>query len=263
MRSLSGRLAARPKVRAGQTVKNATLLLALVPQPDPTPAPPKPNRRRRPINLIQAETAETADFANSYRGCFWLVDDASRPCGNSATFYYGPDLAFCHVHDKKFLAAILSEIREAPKFRDNLIAHVAQYDREEARLWTEHRKEIRTWPTALSRAHCVYFAERDGFVKIGRTSDVKKRMHDIGKGSCMPQGMSVGPVRLLALINCACTVKGCVREKHYHGKFRDKWLEGEWFLLDRELASFIGGLEDCLDDRLRAVSAIAATAEVA
>jgi len=90
-------------------------------------------------------------------------------------------------------------------------------------------------------------------VKIGRTANLKKRMHDIGKGSCMPQGMSIGPVKLLAVIYCACTSKGCERERHFHGKFRDKRLEGEWFLFDDAMAAFIGGLKECLDDSLREV----------
>lgn len=205
------------------------------------------------IITSQAEiAARAADFHNS--PCFWFVEMASRPCGNPGTAHYG-DMTFCHIHAKKFRDTILWQIEEAPEFRDEMIKHVARCDLEEAQLWTEHRKKIRKWPASLNRAHCVYFAERDGFLKIGRTVDARKRMHDIGKGSCMPQGMSVGPVRLLALIYCACTGQGCVRERHYHDKFRDKRLEGEWFLFDREMASFIGGLEDCLDDDLREVSA--------
>jgi T5orf172 domain len=199
--------------------------------------------------------AEPPAFASLPRGCFWRVEDATRPCAKRASTYYGHELAFCHIHDKKFMLDIFREIREAPEFRDTLISLIAQYDREEAQAWTEHRREIRQWPATYGRAHSVYFAERDGFVKIGRTSHLGKRMHDIGKGSCMPQGMSVGPVRLLAAIHCDCTVKGCIRERHFHEKFRDTWLEGEWFLLDPEMASFIGGLEDCLDNRLREVSA--------
>ena len=201
--------------------------------------------------------ADTPYFDRSRQGCFWLVNDGERPCGNHGTADFG-SMTFCHVHERKFLDSLIAEIQENPRFRDSLINSVALYDRAEALLWTQHRREIREWPAKYGRAHCVYFAERDGFVKIGRTSDLKKRMHDIGKGSCMPQGMSVGPVRLLAVIYCACETKTCVRERHFHDKFRSQWLEGEWFLLDQELSSFIGGLEECLDDRLRAVSAPAA-----
>lgn len=201
------------------------------------------------------EDLEIAGFREQHGGCFWRVEYGSRPCAGSATRLYGSTLAFCAAHAKKFLTAVLWEIRENPEFRDKLIRNVADFDRDEARIWTEHRREVKEWPRAYGRAHCVYFAERDGFVKIGRTSNLEKRMHDIGKGSCMPQGMSVGPVRLLAVIYCACAGKGCVRERHFHDRFRDKWLEGEWFLLDRELASFIGGLDECRDDRLREVSA--------
>ena len=188
--------------------------------------------------------------------CYWLVGNDSRPCANIAHHVFGR-MTFCTQHAKDFLPAVLAEIHESPKFRDLVIAEMDEYDIDEAHLWTEHRKQIR--PLTASgpwRAHAVYFAERDGFVKIGRTSNIDKRMHDVGKGSCMPQGMSVGPVKLLAVIYCDCITKGCVREKHFHDKFGAQWLEGEWFLLDLQLASFIGGLPDCLDDRLRDVSAV-------
>jgi hypothetical protein len=198
--------------------------------------------------------AEVPYYGESRQGCFWLVNDGERLCRMNSTTDFGA-MAFCHVHEKKFLDSLVIEIQENPRFRDRLINTVALYDREEALAWTQHRREVREWPSKYGRAHCVYFAERDGFVKIGRTTDLGKRMHDIGKGSCMPQGMSVGPVRVLAVIHCACETKGCVRERYFHDKFRGTWLEGEWFLLDQEMASFIGGLEDCLDDRLREVSA--------
>jgi hypothetical protein len=206
------------------------------------------------VSEIPAEDyAEVPYYGESRRGCYWLVNDGERPCGMRATTDIGL-MDFCHVHEKKFMDSLIIEIQENPRFRERLIASVALYDREESLAWTQHRREVREWPMKYGRAHCVYFAERDGFVKIGRTAGLKKRMHDIGKGSCMPQGMSVGPVRLLAVIYCACETKGCVRERHFHDKFRESWLEGEWFLLDRTLASYIGGLEDCTDERLRAIS---------
>jgi hypothetical protein len=204
-----------------------------------------------------SEIQDLTDWPDSSRGCFWHVRDplaGYRQCGNGGTRHYGPEMAFCSPHERRFLASVLAEIEENPPFRDRLIRRVSILEREEPALWAEHKKEIRDWPVNASRAHCVYFTERDGFVKIGRTSNIGKRMHDIGKGSCNPQGMSVGPVRLLALIYCGCTGRSCVRERFFHGKFRHLWLEGEWFLFDEELAAFIGGLDDCLDGRLREVS---------
>jgi Meiotically up-regulated gene 113 len=219
----------------------------------------------RQEDLAQRFNEEVADFGYVPRRCFWLVHDGydMRPCAKPGQNQYGRELAFCHIHGKKFMFALLNEVGENPQFRDALIALVAQYDPEEIGLWTEHRKQIRRWPGESGRAHCVYFVERDGFVKIGRTSNLEKRIHDIGKGSCMPQGMSVGPVQLLAAIYCACDGKGCVRERHFHQKFRSQWLEGEWFLFDRVIASFIGGLEECLNDDLRNVSVPTETADAA
>lgn len=209
------------------------------------------------MSLTGEIQGEAPEWAQSYRGCFWLVNDlldGKRPCGNSGTNHFGPHMAFCGIHERKFVDAVMIEIEENTKLRGRLIRHIIESERDEAGMWDRHRSDVRDLPVVPGRAHCVYFAEREGFVKIGRTVNVAKRMHDIGKGSCMPQGMSVGPVRLLALIYCACEGRGCVRERHYHDAFRDKWLEGEWFLLDHELRAFIGGLQDCLDDQLRAVS---------
>jgi T5orf172 domain len=210
------------------------------------------------MEVAVSQTQELIDFPGARSGCFWLVEDLSagrnRPCGNNASYYYGPHLAFCNVHEKKFLTAILYGLEDDPRFRDQVIKRIGACELAETALWVEQKTKIRQWPDRAARAHCVYFTEREGFVKIGRTSDIRKRMHDIGKGSCMPEGMSVGPVRLLAVIHCACTGGKCVRERHFHDRFRDKWLEGEWFLFDTEMAAFVGGLKDCLDDRLREVS---------
>lgn len=198
---------------------------------------------------------EVTDYGHRRYGCFWLVNDGERPCAQPAHRHVGGTLTFCTVHHKKFVSAVIAEVGDSPSFRDKLMQYVADYDEAEIQVWTEHRRKIRPLKAGPWRAHCVYFAEREGFVKIGRTADVAKRMHDIGRGSCMPQGMSVGPVKLLAVIYCDCTERGCVREKYFHQKFLDQHLEGEWFLHDLNIASFIGGLPDCLDDRLRHVSA--------
>jgi T5orf172 domain len=198
---------------------------------------------------------EVTDYDRRGHECFWLVNDGERPCAQPAHYDVGSTLTFCHVHYKKFVSAVIAAVGDSLTFRDKLMQAVADYDEDEIQVWVKHRRKIRPLKSGPWRAHSVYFAERDGFVKIGRTANIAKRMHDIGKGSCMPQGMSVGPVRLLAVIYCDCTERSCVREKYFHQKFIDQHLEGEWFLFDLDIASFIGGLPDCLDDRLRHVSA--------
>ena len=191
--------------------------------------------------------------------CYWFVDDplqGRRPCANWIRSYFGErDFGVCATHERKLLAIIMSNIHLDAGFRRDLVREINDCDLGEVNIWAENGRDISNWPSnPRARAHCVYFVERDGFVKIGRASNLNKRIRDIGKGSCMPQGMSVGPVRLLATVYCDCDAGRCVREKYFHGRFDETRLEGEWFLFDAELAGFIGGLEGCLDDGLREVS---------
>jgi len=198
------------------------------------------------------ETLEA--LGDESRHCFWMLDagGASRPCANSATRRYG-SMVFCHHHERQFFTAVLAAVVVDRHFASQLVRGIVDTEVDEAEVWRQHRKKIGPWPPE-GRAHCVYFAEREGFVKIGRTANLQKRLHQIGGGSCMPQGMSVGPVRPLGVIYCACDGRTCVRESYFHQKFRDKHLEGEWFIFDDELAAFIGGLKVCLDEQLRTCS---------
>jgi hypothetical protein len=94
----------------------------------------------------------------------------------------------------------------------------------------------------------VYFIERQGFVKIGTTTSLEKRLRDIGKGSCMLTGMTVGPVRLVA------TMPGDQRhEKFLHDQFHELRVEGEWFLPDGRLCEFIHRLPNVDLDVLEAI----------
>lgn len=200
-----------------------------------------------------SEVDEVPDFALSYGNCFWFLEEQDRPCAATAHHRRGR-MVFCTAHDKKFVTSVLQELARDVRFRDQVIREMQAHDTDEAELWIAHRRKIKGWSPGTGRAHCVYFAAREGFVKIGRTANITKRIHDIGKGSCMPQGMSVGPVNLLATILCDCRERGCVRERHFHERFVDKWLEGEWFIFDAELAAFVGSLKECAENRLREIS---------
>jgi len=181
-----------------------------------------------------------------------LAKDGRRLCANNGGQQLG-DRQFCHGHFRKMEGTILWQIEADPRFRDRLISQVQRADMDEAQLWTEHRKQLRGWPGELARAHAVYFFEREGFCKIGRTANIEERAKGIARGSSLPDGMTVGPVRLLAVIYCNCPAL-CVRERFFHKKFKHLHYQLEWFLLDAELRNFIGGLEGCLDDELREVS---------
>lgn len=75
------------------------------------------------------------------------------------------------------------------------------------------------------RESVVYFVRREGLIKIGVTTNLTARMKSIGKGSSMPQGMTVGPVELLT------TTPGDSHFEHkLHDQFSDDRVPGtEWF----------------------------------
>jgi len=94
----------------------------------------------------------------------------------------------------------------------------------------------------------VYFVERQGFVKIGTSTNLEQRLRDIGKGGQMIEGMTVGPVRLLA------TMPGDHRhEKLLHERFHRLRVEGEWFLPDIWLCEFIRRMPNVDRDLLEEV----------
>jgi T5orf172 domain len=85
----------------------------------------------------------------------------------------------------------------------------------------------------------VYFLERDGLIKIGTSAGVAKRARDIGKGSSMICGMTVGPVRVLG------TMPGDHRHEDYlHRRFHHLRVDGEWFLPGEDLCLFIARRPD-------------------
>lgn len=84
----------------------------------------------------------------------------------------------------------------------------------------------------------VYFVERDGFIKIGITTQLQKRLKALSRGGQMPDGMTVGPVKLLATMP-----GGRSNEAYLHGCFDKHRIPGtEWFLDSPELRDFIAGL---------------------
>lgn len=116
---------------------------------------------------------------------------------------------------------------------DNEIRFAAEQALEDAAARRAQREQ-----EARKQASVVYFAERDGFVKIGTTIKLRDRLNAISKGSCTIDGMTVGPV------TCLATVPGDrTNEKFFHRKFAHLRVAGEWFLLDDDLWAFINGLK--------------------
>ena len=81
----------------------------------------------------------------------------------------------------------------------------------------------------------VYFARRDGLVKIGTTGDVRSRMFNLANIGA--PGMPLGPVELLA------TMPGNrVVEKAMHEMFAGLRVHGEWFAEREPLIGFIAAV---------------------
>lgn len=83
----------------------------------------------------------------------------------------------------------------------------------------------------------VYFAGRDGFVKIGTTRHIAARLRALDKGSCAPRGMSRTPVTLLAIMPGGHKVESAL-----HEMFRPLLYELEWFLAAPPLTDFVAAV---------------------
>ncbi|MEH0417814.1 GIY-YIG nuclease family protein [Streptomyces sp. B21-083] len=91
----------------------------------------------------------------------------------------------------------------------------------------------------LRQASVVYFVERDGLIKIGTTTNLHARIRNLGQGGCkMPEGMTVGPVTLLA-----STPGDRLDESNYHERFRKQRVGGEWFRPNKALLRLVEDLQ--------------------
>lgn len=117
-------------------------------------------------------------------------------------------------------------------------------------------REIFERARELRQESVVYFVERDGLIKIGTTTNLRARLRSLGQGGCkMPEGMTVGPVTLLA-----STPGDRVDESQYHERFRKQRVGGEWFRPNKALLRVIedlqraerNGRKDILDEALEA-----------
>lgn len=80
----------------------------------------------------------------------------------------------------------------------------------------------------------VYFAERNGLIKIGTTGGLGDRVGQLDKGDCAVPGVDVSPVRVLATMPGSREV-----ERAVHEMFANLCYQGEWFLLAEPLIGFI------------------------
>lgn len=143
-------------------------------------------------------------------------------CGDTETEQMG-DLWLCEHHARR--------LRQWADDRD--------YRR---RFFGDSNAEMTRMAHAASRAiddsSVVYFVERDGFIKIGFTKRLDQRLKQLGSGSQMPDGMTIGPVELLGSMPGGRRI-----ERMLHALFQEHRLDqSEWFYPAPELLDFIAGL---------------------
>lgn len=115
-------------------------------------------------------------------------------------------------------------------------AEIIIRDEEHEAELVERVRQVRAKPE--TGASLVYFIEREGLIKIGFSTNLKKRLKDISKGSSMPDGMTIGPVTLLA------TEPGDRNlESRLHRRFdRSRVDNTEWFRPSKALRRYIEDL---------------------
>jgi hypothetical protein len=109
----------------------------------------------------------------------------------------------------------------------------------QARRETKHVSE--------GRPPCVYFAEREGYVKIGTTVNLPNRIRELSAGGSMLQGMTAGPVTVLATIP-----GGRDKERALHRRFSRQRADRkhEWFWYEGKLREFVEGLQAAAAEHL-------------
>jgi len=162
--------------------------------------------------------------------CEWCT--GGRRCGRAATKEF-VDLKLCWHHHLYLADRIMTALMLDTSLRTRAAATIAEIRQVEIRDGKVKREEH------VRRASLVYFVERDGFVKIGFAFNVPNRIREINRGSSSIPGMTVSPVRLLA------TMPGGKRnERWLHDRFAHVRVDGEWFLPDDEMWSFMRSLKD-------------------
>ncbi len=90
---------------------------------------------------------------------------------------------------------------------------------------------------ALPSGEVVYFVERDGFIKIGTTTNLSSRLGTLAREILRVEGMAQGPVTLLATLP-----GGRTEERNLHRRFAHLRAGGEWFRPDDDLLAVIRAL---------------------
>lgn len=177
--------------------------------------------------------------------CDWPVYDIyhlhARDCGREGRHQAGP-LSICTNHLGVLVdgvldvaatqaAAMIADGRRTPGGIELQMIEVLA-DIQRMRRAARYEAE--------GRASCVYFVERQGYVKIGSTVNIPARMRALSSGGQMLDGMTVGPVTLLAT-----TPGGLAEELALHKRFRRLRVDRkrEWFRYEGALRELVEGLQ--------------------
>lgn len=173
--------------------------------------------------------------------CRFTVAGGTRPCARDAPSAFG-GLPVCHQHFEKLRQAAMSQLASEVVYDavGGLLPSVRSLlgEADDHLAAKESKRRARARQKALRAAaerSLIYYAEREGYVKIGRTTNLTKRIKDLSRGGVIyPDGVGLGPVVLLA------THKGGeVAEARLHERFATDRVAGEWFRKSDLLAAHI------------------------
>lgn len=174
-------------------------------------------------------------MVHSYRCSITTIKGS--PCTKTGEYVIG-ELELCYLHFPLVVRSVKQAMTEDSAFlrgvRNRVIKEEAQEIARLARL--QSAAKIRT----ESADTVIYYVERDGYIKIGMTTNLEKRLKNLANGgTASPPGMTIGPVTLLASHG-----GGRASEKYMHRRFADLRLAGEWFRSSPELLEHIAAIND-------------------
>jgi hypothetical protein len=162
----------------------------------------------------------------------------------------------CSQHGEKLLHALCREIARDPfgephAYGERVLAAIETFaeghpPQESSPLWgwASRMERLRAglYPAAPPRTipSWVYFAEREEVVKIGVSGNVQERLKALEAGGQMLAGMTAGPLRLLGTMPGGYSEERALHHRFSHLRVDPK---REWFLLDGDLAEFVGSLK--------------------
>lgn len=112
-----------------------------------------------------------------------------------------------------------------------------------AQMWREHTKAAhaarahriarheRPLPASIDGWCYLYFVQQGTSIKIGRASDVNRRLEEL-------QTASPGPLQLLVAVAAHCSLEG-----EFLKRFEPYRLNGEWFIYGPEIAKVVRRLQ--------------------